>query len=718
MDCGAACLKMVAQYYGREYSFAYLKKVCDLTKTGATLGGISRGADAIGLNNVGVLMTWEELSEKIKPPYIVHWNKVHFVVVYEVCGDKVVVGDPTAGIIQYSVPAFLKCWHSAANKQGEDVGAALLFEPTDEFFAKDIPDSKPVGFRYILRYLKPHTKQLTQLLVGILLGSVLSLAFPFLSQAIVDGGIANKDIHFITIVLLAQVALIVGIGINSLIRNWLMLHITTRISISLIEDFLGKLMRLPITYFDKHLTGDLLQRINDFTRIQNFLTGTLISIVVAVTSVLVYGTIMGGYSLLLLAIFGAGSVLYVGWVLVFLRRRRILDYMRFQESASSQSNVIQIINGMQEIKLNNCEDAKRREWQDIQVRLFNINIRGESLSQLQTIGGLLIDQGKNVVLSFLAAYAVVNGSMTLGMMLALQYIIGQLNAPVYQFVGFMQSIQEAKISLERLNEIMEIEDEEPANEVRHRNIPDGADIVLKNVMFHYVSPKHRKILDNINLTIEANKTTAIVGVSGSGKTTILKLILGFYKPTSGSVTLNGVNITNYSLREWRRKCGVVMQDGFLFTDSVSGNIGVSDENPDSQNVINASRLANFGSTVADFAMGYDTIIGGEGVGISAGQKQRVLIARAIYKNAPYLILDEASNALDANNERIITDNLSEFYRNKTVIVVAHRLSTVKNADKIVVLDNGKIVETGTHEELIKTGGHYFNLVKNQLELGL
>jgi len=718
MDCGIACLKMVAKYYGREYSFAHLKKVCDLTKTGATLGGISRGAKAIGLENVGVLMTWAELSAKLKTPYIVHWNKAHFVVVYEIRGDKVVAGDPAAGLIRYDLSTFLKCWHSAVNERGEDVGAALILEPTDDFFNIEVKSHKPVGFRYILKYLKPHTKPLTQLLIGILLGSVLSLAFPFLSQAIVDGGIANSDMDFITTVLLAQVALIAGIGINSLIRNWLMLHMTTRISISLIEDFLGKLMRLPITYFDKHLTGDLLQRITDFTRIQNFLTSTLISLVVAVTSVLVYGVIMAGYSLLLLTIFGVGSTLYVCWVFLFLRKRRILDYMRFQESASSQSNVIQIINGMQEIKMNNCEDHKRREWQDIQIRLFNISIRGESLSQLQTIGGLLIDQGKNVILSFLAAHAVVNGDMTLGMMLALQYIIGQLNAPVYQFVGFVQSIQETKISLERLNEIMEIEDEEPDGEIRNTDIPNGADIVLKDVTFHYISPRHRRILDNINLTIEANKTTAIVGVSGSGKTTILKLILGFYKPTSGSVTLNGIDITDYSLREWRRKCGAVMQDGFLFTDSVIGNISVSDENPDVENVINASRLANLESTVDDFAMGYDTVIGGEGVGISTGQKQRVLIARAIYKNAPYLVLDEASNALDANNEKIIMNNLSDFYRDKTVIVVAHRLSTVKNADKIVVLDNGKIVEVGTHDELVSAGGHYFNLVKNQLELGL
>ena len=744
MDCGPTSLRIVAQYYGRHYSLQNLRERCHLTREGVSLLGISDAAESIGFRTTGVKITWEQLRDAALLPCIVHWNQQHFVVVYKIALKRgkwrVYVSDPASGLLEYSEEQFLKAWiqirelpDAADQSDGPDRdtrfgppassfrssgrGIALLLEPTPAFYREKGDEDKRLKLGYLLQYLRPYKSYLAQLALAMLTASILSLILPFLTQSVVDKGIGTGNLSFVVMMLVAQVVLVLGQTANNLIRSWLMLHMTTRISISLISDFLSKLMRLPIAFFDSKMVGDIMQRIGDYDRIQSFLTGSLLSMAMAVVSFVIYGAVMGGYDPTILGIFLLGSALYVGWILLFMKRRRKLDYMRFQEAAANQSNIVQLIDGMQEIKLNDCEKQKRWEWERIQARLFQVSIKGLVLGQTQEVGGTFIDQTKNVVISFLAASAVIEGHMTLGMMVALQYIIGQLNAPLSQFIQFVQATQDAKISLERLSEIQEKDDEEPADEERIRVIPDHADIEFRGVTFRYDGPHSAKALDDVSVTIPADKVTAIVGASGSGKTTMLKLMLGFYTPTSGEVLLHDRRIAQYSPSCWRRACGTVMQEGYVFSDTIAGNTGVSDDRPDMERVRRATRIANIDTFIDALPLGYNTKIGADGHGLSVGQKQRLLIARAAYKEAKYLFFDEATNSLDANNERTIMERLDRLFENKTVVVVAHRLSTVRNADKIVVLDRGRIVEQGTHDELTAKRGYYYELVRNQLELG-
>lgn len=720
MDCGPTCLKIVAKHYGKNYSLQNLRDLCHISREGVSLLGISDAAEAIGFRTMGVKLDFDQLCGEAVLPCIVHWNQRHFVVVYKMERRRgqtyVHVSDPASGLLKYTEEQFLKSWVSIREGDG-GLGIALLIEPTPKFYDEKGDEDKRLGFKGMLKYLKPYRHFIAQLLLAMLTGSIISLILPFLTQSVIDVGIGTSDLHFVVIILIAQVVLVLGQMANELIRSWLMLHMTTRVSISLISDFLAKLMRLPISFFDSKMVGDIMQRIGDHSRIQTFLTGSLLSIVMAAVTFVVYSAVMGGYDLKILGIFILGSALYVGWVLLFLRRRRKLDYMRFQEAAANQSSIVQLIGGMQDIKLNGCEKQKRWEWERIQARLFNVSVKGLALGQTQQVGGTFIDQTKNVFISFLAASAVINGDMTLGMMTAMQYIIGQLNAPISQFIKFVQEAQDAKISLERLGEIQERKDEEDPERDYIREIPEDADIEFKDVVFQYNGPHSEKVLDGINIKVPHNKVTAIVGASGSGKTTMLKMMLGFYEPVSGEVLLGGNRIGDYSPSVWRGECGTVMQEGFVFSDTIAGNIGVSDEKPDMEKVRKAVRIANIEDFIGGLPLRYNTKIGAEGNGVSTGQKQRLLIARAAYKGSRYLFFDEATNSLDANNERVIMENLDELFENRTVVIVAHRLSTVKNADNIIVLDKGRVVEQGTHKELTEKKGYYYELVKNQLELG-
>lgn len=718
-DCAPTCLRMVAKFHGKNIPLPYLREVCYTQRIGTTMLGLSEGAQAIGFDSVCLHLTWEQFSAGVPFPCIVHWDNDHFIVVYKIKGDKILVGDPAYGLLKYNKRLFLKCWLQQNSESGVAMGTVLLLEPTEKFHGLyiNVQEEKP-SFRYLLDYIKQYKSFIFQLILSLGLASIISLIFPFLAQAIMDIGIENKDLNFVVVILIAQLILVVSQNVNTFIRSWVMLHLSMRLDISLISDFLNKLMRLPISYFDTKLIGDINQRIGDFSRVQNFLLNNVLGMFIAFVNFLVYGYIMTNYDLNILGVFLGGSLAYILWVTLFMKRRRKLEYLRFQESAVEQSNVIQLITGMQEIKLNNCEDHKRWDWERIQLKLYHVGIKDLSLRQIQEIGAVFINQTQNIIISFLAAKAVITGNITLGMMMAIQYIIGQLSAPVGQFVGFMQSLQSAQIGLERINEIQAKEDEEPENKLKIQNVPKHKDIILENVSFHYNGPRSLKILDNINLTVENGKVTAIVGASGSGKTTLLKLLLRFYAPTTGNILLGDVALNEYSESQWRKNCGVVMQEGFIFYDTVLNNIALMDKEPDMNKVRKAIEMSCTGDFIHTLPLGLNTKIGLDGRSISTGQKQRLLIARAIYKDAPYLILDEATNSLDANNELKIMKNLDLFFQGKTVLVVAHRLSTVRNADKIVVLDKGKIVEVGKHEELTALKGYYYNLVKNQLELGL
>jgi len=715
MDCGPSCLRMVAKHYGKNFSLQRLRQISGINKEGVSLLGISEAAEKIGFRTTGSKITLSQLAET-ELPLILHWNQNHFVVLYRIKNNTYYVADPAKGLIKYNQSEFVKYW---LGRQNNDVkqGIVLTLSPTPDLYAQEGDKNNGLNWAYLLRYLYRYKQLVAQLFVGLGVGSLLQLIVPFLTQSIVDIGINTRNLNFIYIILLAQTMLFLGRMSVDFIRSWILLHISTRINISILTDFLIKLMKLPMSFFDTKMTGDIMQRMSDQGRIQGFLTGSTLSIIFSLFNLVIFAGVLAYYNVNIFFIFLVSSALYSLWVIAFLKRRRELDFKRFDLSSKNQSAIVQLIGGMQEIKLNNCEQQKRWEWEHVQAGLFKFSIKSLSLGQIQQTGAFFINEGKNILITFLVAKSVVDGNLTLGGMMAIQYIVGQINSPIEQLIGFIQSLQDAKISLERLNEIHQLEDEEPLDKFFLNNLPLNKSIAVNNLSFTYPGAGNEPVLKGIDIAIPEGKTTAIVGMSGSGKTTILKLLLRFYTPQKGEIKIGTTHIDQISNRYWRGQCGIVMQDGFIFSDSIAKNIAIGDEYPDSVKLDHAIKMANINDLIENLPLGLHTKIGAEGNGISQGQKQRILIARAVYKNPEYIFFDEATNALDANNERVIMENLEGFFKGRTVVVVAHRLSTVKNADKIIVLDKGVIVEQGTHAELTKSKGEYYNLVKNQLELG-
>lgn len=726
MDCGPACLRMIATYYGRNYSLEGLRKKSHLTREGVSMLGISEAGESIGFRTTGIIVPFDKLNE-VPLPCIVHWNQQHFVVVYKIkktralfrCSRKemfIYVADPAAGKVRYTQKEFCRCWCSS-KIDGEEVGTALLLEPTHDFYGQQEEMIQRKGFSFLFSYLRPYRSLILQLFLGLAFGSLLQLILPFLTQSIVDFGINAHNVGYIYLVLASQLMLAFSSAAVEFIRGWILLHLGTRINISLISDFLIKLMRLPMDYFDTKMVGDILQRINDHTRIKNYLTNSSLSVLFSVVTIVIFSIVLLLYNTIIFAIFFVGSALYFAWVWVFMKRRAELDNRNFAQQSANQSNVVQLITGMQEIKLNGCEQQKRWEWERIQAKLFRLRIKGLALAQYQDSGGVLINQTKNIIITAFVAKLVIDGQLTLGMMLAVQYIIGQLNSPIDHLISFIRDTQDAQLSINRLSEIHRKEDEETKNENCIAEIPSSQTLALNNIWFSYDGTSGGDpVVKNVSLTIPSGKQTAIVGTSGSGKTTLVKLLLGFYPLQKGEILLGDNNLNNFNLRAWRKQCGVVMQDGFIFSDTIARNIAPGVEIIDKERLLNAVITANIRDFIESLPLGYNTRIGNEGHGLSQGQKQRILIARSVYKDPEFVFLDEATNALDTNNERAIMDNLQIFFKGRTSVVVAHRLSTVKNADQIVVLEKGEIVEVGTHKQLINKQGAYYRLVKNQLEL--
>ena len=720
MQCGIACLQMICNYYGKEYSLDSLSKICFATTEGVSMLGISETATSLGFHVVNVKCTVKTLTE-VSLPSILHWNQNHFVVLYRVKNEKkFYIADPGKGLVTYSLEEFKKHWIST-NSNGQDKGIAMFLETTPTFFTHQMEDKKKISgkrsFHFLFEYVKKYRKYFGQVILGLIVGSLSQLVLPFLTQSIVDVGIKNQDIGFVWLILLGQLMLTISRTAIDFIRRWLLLHISLRINISLVSDFFIKLLKLPMSFFDTKLMGDLMQRMNDHSRVNNFLTQQTLNITFAMLTFVVFSVVLFFYNKLVFAIFLLGSILYGVWMTLFLKRRKLLDYELFEQQAINNNKTYEFITTIQESKLQDCEQRRRWEWEDTQAELFGVQMKSLKLQQTQEAGSIFINEVKNIIITVVAATAVIHGQMTLGMMLAVQYIIGQLNSPVEQLMNFFYSLQDVKISLERINEIHQMDDENGKEGLLTSIEDKNEGIDIKNIMFKYDPHALRKTIDDVNIHIPQGKVTAIVGASGSGKTTLIRLMLGYYPVLEGKINIGNTDINKLNKKWWRRQCGVVMQEGVIFSESIARNIAVDDGDIDKERLLKAAEIACIKDYVMALPLKFNTKIGRDGVGLSQGQKQRILIARAVYKNPDYIFLDEATNSLDANNERSIVENLDKFYKGKTVVIVAHRLSTVKNADQIVVIDHGKVVEVGNHESLTAKRGAYYNLVKNQLELG-
>src|SRR6218665_295145 len=759
MDCGPTCLRMISKYYGRDIPLQSIRNDVQIGREGSSLLGISEAAEAIGFRAQPLKLNFPALVEEAVLPALLFWNRNHFVVLYKIHRNKFFIADPAKGLITYDEAEFRAHWISD-REDAEDEGVALLLEPAAQFYEEKEDFSgkqiKKKEGRGILRYLNPYRKLIVQVFIGLIVASLLQLLLPFLTQSVVDTGINTGNIHFVYVILLAQLALFAGRLAVEFVRSWLLLHISSRINISILTDFLVKLMKLPVAFFDSKQTGDILQRMNDHQRIESFLTGSSLSVLFSLLNIVVFSVVLAIYNSSILWLFLFSTLLYSAWIAVFLKKRRILDYKKFDVAAREQSTTIQLVQGMQEIKLNGAERPLRWGWERLQVSLFRLNMKSLSLNQWQQAGGFLINEGKNILITFLSAKAVIDGDMTLGAMLAVQYIIGQLNSPIEQMVSFVQTWQNARISMDRLNEVHQMEDEEPDDRYFQQELPasfarnlmggrsdegyyfaeqaqytqailhekDNDEFLrsipivdIKNVSFTYPGAGNEPVLNDINIAIPKGKTTAIVGASGSGKTTLLKLLLRFYEPQKGTIEIGRTPLAAISHRTWRSHCGVVMQETYIFSDTIARNIAVGQDKIDMSRLYRAAQMANTHFFIESLPLRYNTMIGSEGMGVSMGQKQRILIARAIYRDPDFIFFDEATNSLDANNESTIVRNLEHFFKGRTVLVVAHRLSTVKNADQIIVLNKGTVIETGTHQELTELRGTYFNLVKSQLEVG-
>ncbi len=714
MDCGATCLRIIFKYFGKSVSIHKIRKLCQTTKNGVNLLGISEAAEKLGFRTYGVRLSLEQLKE-VELPCILHWNQNHFVVLYKIKSGRYYVSDPSAGLMIYLEKEFSKNWFSTRELHA---GLSMLLSPAPNFYQIDEEEPEPnLEWGKIFTYFFKYKKLFFQLILGMALGTVLSLVAPFLTQSVVDIGINTKNISFINLILIAQLMIFVGSTAVAFIRSWIMLHISTRVNISILTDLLIKIMKLPMGFFDLKTHGDIMQRMSDQQRIESFLTGSTLNTLFSIVNMLIFGTLLVIYNKTIFLVFFVATLFYTLWIIAFMKYRRQLDEKRFKIASENQTYMVEMIQSIKDIKLNNAQKQKRWGWEGLQAKLFKFKVESLALSQYQSIGSMAINQAKGIIITFISAKSVIDGEITLGGMMAIQYIVGMVSNPVESLLGFMQSYQDAKISLERLNEIYGAEEEENIQKDFLTHLPNSKTIEIKNLTFRYFGAGNDPIFTKLNLVFPEGKTTAIVGTSGSGKTTIIKLLLRYYNPEEGEILVGGKKLDQIDFGLWRDSCGSVLQENYVYADTIERNIAVNDEFADKELLANAINVANMEEFISNEPFGLATKIGTAGKGISQGQQQRLMIARAVYKNPSYIFLDEATNSLDANNEKEIVQKLDQYFTNRTVIVVAHRLSTVRNADNIIVLEKGAVVEQGTHHELTVLRGSYYELVKNQLELG-
>ncbi|MBO9564884.1 MAG: peptidase domain-containing ABC transporter [Niastella sp.] len=710
MDCGPTCLRMICKYYGKVFPLETLKRRCYTSRTGVSLWNLSNGATDMGFRTLYARVSFEELQDA-QMPCIVHWDRHHFIVVYKIKKNKVIVGDPSIGILTYQVDEFMKKWSNH-----EQLGIVLLLEPTPAFFMNEEEKGKYIGFRFFFHYLLPFKKYYFQLFLAMVTGFGFSLILPFLTQSVIDIGISNKNIGFINLVLMAQLAFSISGTVMRFVQSWIFLHMGARINIAIVSDYLIKLLKLPMSFFESRMTGDLMQRISDHSRVNAFVSSNTLSLLFSFVNLFVFSFIMCYYSVKILLIFVFFSIIYALWVLVFLKKRKEFDYKFFERSSLRQTNLIQLLHGIRDIKLHNYEDQKRWEWERIQTQTFKISLKQLVISQYQQGGAFFIETTKGILISYLSARAVIDGQMTMGMMMSMQYILAQIGAPISHFTGLINSYQDAKISLERIGEIHMVENEGKKDEFALGGLPASKNLAFDKVSFSYSGAPDQLVLKNVSFKIPEGKVTAIVGESGSGKTTILKLLLKFYPPTKGRILVGSIDLESINHRAWRGDCGAVLQDGFIFSDTLAENIALGDADISLDKLEHAAGIANIDAFIKELPYAYNSKIGTDGIGLSQGQKQRILISRAIYKDPTFIFFDEATNSLDAKNEGEILDKLDSFFRKKTVVVVAHRLSTIRNADQIIVLDNGEVAEIGNHSTLMANRSIYYNLIKKQTEI--
>ena len=711
-DCGPASLKIIAKHFGKYYSLQYLRDRCGITKEGVSLHDISVGAENIGLRTLAVKCDVNEIVNSVPFPAIIFWNNNHFVVVYHADKKHIYVSDPARGRVKYSHETFKQGWY----QRGENQGVLLAVEPTVDFKeTKAEKEQKRNSFLSILKYFTPYSRSFALIFVIMLIVTALQGVLPFISKAVIDVGIKTSDVNFINMILIGNISILLSVMVFNVLRDWILLHITARVNIALISDYLIKLMNLPVTFFENKLMGDILQRAQDHERIRSFIMNNSLSLIFSMLTFVVFAIILLIYNVVIFLIFLAGSALYVGWVLLFLNVRKKLDWEYFELLSRNQSYWVETVSAIQDVKINNYEKQRRWKWEEIQARLYHVNKRVLAITNMQNLGAQFIESIKNMGIVFFCAVAVINGDITFGVMISTQFIIGMLNGPLSQFISFVMGAQYAKISFLRINEIRQLEDEEELLSVGNTCIlPNEKSITLSNVHFQY-SANSPFVLKGIYLHIPENKVTAIVGGSGCGKSTLLKLLVRLYKPTFGDIKMDTMNVDAINLRQWRNLCGVVMQDGKVFSDTIINNIVLDADHIDYDRLHEVCKIAQLEEEINAMPNGFDTTVGETGRGLSGGQKQRLLIARALYRNPKMLFLDEATNALDTINERKIVDALNNAFEHRTVVVIAHRLSTIQNADQIVVLDKGYIVEVGTHKTLMENKKRYYELVSSQTQ---